>query len=371
MKANLKSVDSPAKSGPKSADLARVLGEATDKPHVILLSGHPDPDSIGSAMAHHRICEHLGISSVIAHVLPVARSENRALVNLLNVKLTQVAEPADLEAFGYLSLVDASASEASVALPKDIQLLTVVDHHRPATVPEAPFVDIRQDVGSTSTIYAEYLEQGVAPFDATGADDTRVATAMLFGIQTDTDDFSLATPADFRAASYVRRFVDAATLSRIGRRTVTAEAMDAVSRALTNLEVVRDFALAGIGRVSAVNRDAIPTAADFILRREDIDTVLVFGLVENRIDGSLRTNSASVDPAAFMENAFGKDASGRYYGGGRRDKGGFQIPLGFFGEVSDEDSLWRIVTQVVRGRVSRVIPDLDKPRLSDPGKNGS
>lgn len=355
----------------KRAELEQVLSGAKDKPHVILLSGHPDPDGIGSAMAHHRICEHLGISSTIAHVLPLARTENRALVNLLSVKLMQVSGPEDLEPFTYLSLVDASASEASLELPPALELLSIVDHHRPASVPDAPFVDIRQDVGSTSTIYAEYLEQGLAPFDGTGSDETRVATAMLFGMQTDTDDFALATPADFRAAGYVKRFCDAATLSRIGRRTITAEAMDAVSRALVNLEVIRDFALAGVGRVSAVNRDAIPTAADFIMRREDIDTVLVYGLIENRIDGSLRTSSASVDPAAFMENAFGKDDKGRFFGGGRRDKGGFQIPLGFFGEGTDEESLWKLVTQVVRGRVSRVIPDLDKVRLSDPGKNGS
>lgn len=344
----------------KAPELEKVLSQAKDCPHMILLAGHPDPDGIGSALAHHRICEHLGISSVIGHVLPLARSENRALVNLLSVPLTQVEGPADLEKFGYLSLVDASAAEASLSIPGHLKLLTVVDHHRPGTIPTAPFVDIRQDSGSTCAIYAEYMEQGLAPFDGTGADESRVATAMLFGIMTDTDDFSLATPADFRAAAYIKRFTDAATLSRIGRRTVSAEAMEAVSRALTNLEVVRDFALAGVGRVSAVNRDAIPTAADFILRREDIDTVLVYGLVDNRIDGSLRTNSASIDPATFMQNAFGKDPTGRYYGGGRRDKGGFQIPLAFFGECSDEESLWKLVREVVRLRVSREIPDIDR-----------
>ena len=36
----------------KWQDLERVLTGATDKPHVILLGGHPDPDSIGSALAH-------------------------------------------------------------------------------------------------------------------------------------------------------------------------------------------------------------------------------------------------------------------------------------------------------------------------------
>jgi nanoRNase/pAp phosphatase (c-di-AMP/oligoRNAs hydrolase) len=183
---------------------------------------------------------------------------------------------------------------------------------------------------------------------------------MFFGIQTDTDDFAFATPNDFRAAAYLKQFSDAETLSRVGRRTLTAEAMEAVGSALRDLEVVRDFAIAGVGRVSAINRDAIPMAADYILRREDIDTVVVYGIVEDRIDGSLRTRRASVDPAAFMQNAFGDDSQGRPYGGGRADMGGFRVPLGLLAETEDEETLWALVKDVVRQRVARVVPDLDK-----------
>ena len=64
----------------KAQRFEQVLSQATDKPHVILLGGHPDPDAIGSALAHRRICERLGISATIAHVLPLSRSENRALI---------------------------------------------------------------------------------------------------------------------------------------------------------------------------------------------------------------------------------------------------------------------------------------------------
>lgn len=346
----------------KAQELEKVIASTADKPHVILLWGHPDPDSIGSAMAHKRLCERLGASATIAHVLPVSRAENRALIKLLNVPMTKVADTADLEAYGYLALVDTSASESSIKLPDSLKLLTVVDHHRPATVPKADFVDIRHDVCSTCTIYAEYAERGLAPLGADGADDAAVATAMFFGIQTDTDDFGFATPTDLRAAAYLKPFCDAETLSRIGRRTLTAEAMNAVGRALADLEVIRDFAIAGVGRVSANNRDAIPMAADFILRREDIDTVLTYGLVEDRIDGSFRTRRASVDPAAFMLSAFGEDGQGRPYGGGRSDMGGFRIPLGMLAECDNEETLWQLVKETVFKRVARLVPELDKTK---------
>lgn len=347
-------------SAARAQRLEQVLSQATDKPHVILLGGHPDPDAIGSALAHRRICERLGVSATIAHVLPLSRSENRALVKLLSVPMVRVEKTEDLQEFGYLALVDASQHEPSIQLPDSLELITVVDHHRPKSMPRAPFVDVRHDVGATATIYAEYAEQGLAPLGVEGNDDTAVATAMFFGIQTDTDDFAFATPSDFRAAAYLKPFCDAETLSRIGRRSISAEAMDAVGVSLRDLQVIRDFAIAGVGRVSALNRDAIPTAADFILRREDIDTVLVYGIVEDRIDGSLRTSRASVDPALFMQNAFGTDAEGRPYGGGRSDMGGFQIPLGLLSECTDEDSLWNLVKELIERRVARVVPDLEK-----------
>jgi nanoRNase/pAp phosphatase (c-di-AMP/oligoRNAs hydrolase) len=350
-------------SSDKREELEKVLSRATDKPLVILIGGHPDPDAIGSALAHRRICERLGVSATIAHSLPISRSENRALVKLLNVSMARISDGSDLEQFGYLSLVDASAAEAGLQLPPHLELLTVVDHHRPASIPKAPFVDVRHDVGATCTMYAEYSERGLAPFTNEGRDETVVATALYFGIQTDTDDFALATPADFRAAAYLKPFCDAEALSRVGRRTITAETMEAIGRALSDLEVVRDFAIAGVGRVTAVNRDSIPTAADFILRREDIDTVLVYGIVEERVDGSLRTKSPSVDPAAFMHNAFGEDGTGRPYGGGRADMGGFQIPLGLFaGDHDNDEMLWRMVRGMVRRRVAKVVPDLEKKR---------
>jgi len=217
---------------------------------------------------------------------------------------------------------------------------------------------VRPDVGATCTIYSEYLAE-LSPFASDSIEDTRVATTLLFGIKTDTDDFSLATAADFRAAAYLKPHVDTPLLLRVGHRRMAEESMTAIGRALLDLEVVREFAFASVGRVSSTNRDAIPTAADFILRREDIDTVVVFGIVEDRIDGSLRTNSASVDPALFMEAAFGTDSSGRPFGGGRADKGGFQIPLGILADCADSNVLVKLARQAVRKRLTRVVPGLN------------
>ena len=348
---------------PPREALERVLTGIAGEPLVILLTGHPDPDSIGGALAHQRICDALGVPATIAHVLPVSHRENRALVKLLNVEMHQISSPSELAAFKYLSLVDTCNPEPSIELPADLKLLTVVDHHRsqPGKI-DAPFVDLRPSIGATCSIYAEYLQAGLTPLDGSRSDDARVATALLFGIQTDTDDFTLATPADFTAAAYTKAYCDLEVLKRVGRRTVGASAMEVLGRALTNLTAIRDFAYAGVGMVTSGDRDAIGGAADYILMREDLDTVLVYGIVDDRVDGSLRTTSPSVDPAVFLQTAFGRDRDGKPYGGGRADKGGFQIPLGLLAECEDTERLWALVQEMIETRLERVVPDIERER---------
>ncbi len=358
-------------SVPPAVSLERALSSIGGAPVVVLLTGHPDPDAIGCALAHQRICESLGVPCAIAHVLPVSHRENRALVKLLNVEMTMISSAADLSAFKFYSLVDTSVVESGLDLPADLKLLTIVDHHRQGGGKlDAPHIDIRTAMGASSSIYAEYLQAGLSPLSGERRDDARVATALLFGIQTDTDDFTNATPADFAAAAYTKAYCDGDVLKRVGRRTVSAAAMDVLGHALESLLVVRDFAIAGVGRVPVGDRDAIGAAADYILKREDIDTALVFGVVEDRIDGSLRTTSPSVDPAVFMQTAFGRDRDGKPYGGGRADKGGFQIPLGLIADCENSDALWEIVSQTVLGRLARVVPELAPKRRHSEKHNG-
>ncbi len=173
-------------------------------------------------------------------------------------------------------------------------------------------------------------------------------------LATDTDDFSLARAVDFRAAGQLSDIADRDLLSDLSRRLIAPSAMDIIARSLASLVVRRNFAMAGVGFVPDTERDTIAQAADFLVRREDIDTVVVFGVVGDRhIEGSLRTHSASVDPAAWLEQAFGTDDRGRPFGGGRRDKGGFRIPIGFLGRCADRGQLWTLVENAMRQALLR------------------
>jgi nanoRNase/pAp phosphatase (c-di-AMP/oligoRNAs hydrolase) len=339
---------------PRARGFADALAAARGKSVLIALRGHPDPDGIACAITQAHIAQRLGVAqTTVGYCHELSHRENRALVKLLGLELRKIKSVREVGRVDFLALVDAHEVDPDLSDAGDFEVLTIVDHHRAVAPPKARFVDMRVDVGATATIFVEYLQELTA-LDPDVEEDRRIATALMHGLATDTDDFMLARAADFRAAGQIVEVCDRDLLQDLSRRLIAPTAMDVIARALQALVVRRNFAMAGVGFVSEAERDTIAQAADFLVRREDIDTCVVYGVVGDKyIEGSLRTHSPSVDPAAWLEQAFGSDEKGRPYGGGRRDKGGFRIPIGFLGRVTDRQQLWQLVEHAVRTALLR------------------
>lgn len=346
----------------RARSFAEALGSAKGKHLLIALRGHPDPDGIASALAQAHIAQRLGVGkTTIGYCHELSHRENRALVKLLNVDMKKLKTIGDIDKVDFIGLVDAHDCDPDLAGCDQVEVLTIVDHHRAHTPPRARFVDMRNDVGATATIFVEYLQE-LFPMSPESDDDRRVATALMHGLATDTDDFSLARSTDFRAAAQLAEICDRDLLQDLSRRLIAPSAMDVIARALAALVVRRNFAMSGVGFVAEGERDTIAQAADFLIRREDIDTVVVYGIVGDRfIEGSLRTHSPSVDPAVWLEQAFGHDERGRAYGGGRRDKGGFRIPIGFLGRATDRAQLWSLVEHAARQALLKQLGEEPSP----------
>jgi nanoRNase/pAp phosphatase (c-di-AMP/oligoRNAs hydrolase) len=351
----------------RAQGFAEALTDARGKQLLIALRGHPDPDGIACALTQAHLAQRYGVAqTTIAYCHDLSHRENRALVKLLGLELRKIKSVREVGRVDYLAFVDAHELDNDLADASDVEVLTIVDHHRAASPPKARFVDMRLDVGATSTIFAEYLQE-LAQLDPDVEEDRRIATALMHGLATDTDDFMLARSADFRAASQIIEVCDRDLLQDLSRRLIAPTAMDVIARALQALVVRRNFAMAGVGFVSEAERDTIAQAADFLVRREDIDTCVVYGVIGDKyIEGSLRTHSPSVDPAVWLEQAFGIDERGRSYGGGRRDKGGFRIPIGFLGRVTDRGQLWQLVEHAVRTALLRQSGEEHTPQVGVP-----
>jgi len=340
-------------------DLLDALQARAHGPHVIMIRGYPDPDGLASAWAHARLAASVGVTCDIAHLPAMSRVENRAMVNLLEVPLVRIRGPEDLDRYVAMSLVDANAIEPP--LESTLPCVSIVDHHSVSGKLVADFIDIRPSVGSTSTIYTEYLRDAPTRALEAGGLATHLATALAYGIRSDTDDLLRATAVDFQAMADLAELTDRDVLASLSRYAIPDSTMQILRRALDAMKVEGTWAFAGVGEVRPQDRDAIGQAADFLLRRDGLKTVVTFALIEGTIDGSLRTTDPAVDPALWIRDAFGVGPLGRPYGGGRRGKGGFQIPLGPLAACPNHQDLWRVCKEMIESTIRRYVGVVSEP----------
>lgn len=330
--------------------------------HIIILHEYPDPDAIAAGYAHRIISKEFDIEADILYSGTISHPQNIALTHALDYKLIPYEPGFDFSSYAAAVFVDHQGTTVNEIVDqlKDagVKLLITVDHHEEQNQYETEFMDI-QKTGSTSTIYVQYLKQGEIKLDASNKEHIMMTTAMMHGIMTDTNSFIRAIEADLQAAAYLSNYQDAELLNLIMNQCRTKQVMDIIHRALGNRINAENHLIAGVGYVRAEDRDAIPEAADFLLTEENVHTVIVYGIVrsdtqEETLIGSLRTDKFTLNPDEFIKDAFGKDSSGNYFGGGKQSAGGFAIPVGFLsGDFQKEFSelKWNVFDKQIKTKI--------------------
>lgn len=302
---------------------------------AVVTHDNPDPDAIASAVALAHIAEQAGTPADVCYFGNINHQENRALVNVLGFDLTNLDPDDDLSDYDGIALVDHSRPGVNDQLPPDTDIDIVIDHHPPRAPVEARFVDLRSDVGATSTLLVGYLTKlGLEP-------PSPVATALLFGIHIDTQDFSREVSIeDFEAAAYLTSFVDVATLELIESPSVSFETYDTMAAAIRARELRDSILLSYVGKIG--DRDALAQAADQLLGMEGVNACLVYGSDEETIYASARARGIELDIGEALREAFGQIGSA----GGHADMAGAQIPVGTLveaGEPNPHDQIREVI----------------------------
>ncbi|CAN5263293.1 bifunctional oligoribonuclease/PAP phosphatase NrnA [soil metagenome] len=328
-------LDAPA------ARLAGLLSARRGERHVVAVQDFPDPDAISSAFAYCEMARAVGVGATIMYEGEISHPENRALVNLLHVDLVRYDEQ-DLAAFDAAVFVDNGGTTTRLTPRLEaagVPTFAVVDHHEPQGMLTAEFTDVRP-VGAAATIFLEYLRSGeLLTLDPKEPRHTALAPALMHGLRSETDDFLHAGEVEYEAAAFASRFADQELLQQVLCVQKSRATMDVIAAALAARDFRSGFVVAGVGYLRRADRDAIPQAADFLLQEENVQTAVVYGIVETEegdegdeiVSGSLRTRRATLRVDTFLKEALGKADGGRYYGGGRSLAGGFEIDLGFLG----------------------------------------
>ncbi|MEE6211366.1 DHH family phosphoesterase [Salarchaeum sp. III] len=296
---------------------------------AVFMHDNPDPDAIAAAVALTRIADGVGTPADACYFGEISHQENRAFVNLLDLDLVNLDPDASLDDYAGIALVDHSRPGVNDQLPPDTEVSVVIDHHPSEGEIDADFVDVRPEVGATSTILVEYLSQ-------LGVDlDTSVATGLLYGIRVDTKDFSREiTTADFEAAAELLAYADVDVLERVESPNVSADTFDVIARGIGNRQLNGSVLASCVGSIN--DRDTLAQAADRLLAMEGVTVTFVYGFMDGTVYASARARSADVDLGSALREAFDDLGSA----GGHADMAGAQIPMGVFdvleGDAADE-----------------------------------
>ncbi|MCG1002423.1 MULTISPECIES: bifunctional oligoribonuclease/PAP phosphatase NrnA [Halobacterium] len=314
--------------------------EGIDGTLGVFMHDNPDPDAIATAIGLSRIANEFGVETEPCYFGEISHQENRAFVNLLDLEVRNVTVEEELD-FDAVALVDHSAPGVNDQLDPDTNVDIVVDHHPPGDDVDADFVDIRPGLGAASTILVEY----VRGFDLDI--ETAVATALLYGIRVDTDDFAREiTTDDFEAGAWLLDRADTDVLERIESPSVSADTLDTIARAIRDRELDGSVLSSCVGAIA--DRDTLAQAADRLLAMRGVTVTFVYGYTEGTIYVSARARGNDVDLGAVLRSAFGDMGSA----GGHADMAGAQLPLGLFDQVGEdaEQTLTEMVEDVVATR---------------------
>lgn len=317
----------------------------------ILIHNYPDPDAISSALGVAQYVKILGGKiHGIYYTGEISHPQNKSMLTLLNLTLIDYEE-SPLEKGSKVILVDANNvgenSNQPLVDPNQIEIVAVFDHHK-GKHPKSAKVDSRA-VGSTASIVWEYLNS--VNYNYEGDEGKLLATAMIVGITTDTDSLMTdnTTDLDFSAYQDLLTKSDKQKLTSIMKYPLPPYLFELRQRAFLdeNKRIEEATIVSGIGIISPSKRDALPIIAEEFLRMSGITTTIVFAVIDDIIDISVRSKDITVDVGSFLQKVFG-------FGGGKQGAGRARIPLGYLKMNGNEDynnRLWELIKEITFSKV--------------------
>jgi nanoRNase/pAp phosphatase (c-di-AMP/oligoRNAs hydrolase) len=282
----------------------------------IYMHSTPDPDALGSAFAIQWILKKkYSIESNIIYEGEISHPQNKTMINCLNINLIKIND-VNLDDYTHHIIVDATENNAAPT-----EATFVIDHHKS----KSDFPNTIEPVGAASTIVYEICKNLEMKFE--DELDCNVAAALYIGIKIDTNDLlnDNAVDRDHNAFLDLLSFVDKKKLQGIIDYPLPAYfyELECELHKEGNNMIEGSCWVGNVGIIAKAKRDALPILAEKMLKREGIETSVVFGVVGNNVDASVRSTNASLNVDQFCKQVFSKEHSG-----GKMGAGGSQSPLG-------------------------------------------
>jgi len=209
-----------------------------------------------------------------------------------------------------------------------INYAVVIDHHPQIEgLKNESFCDIRPEYGSTSTIMFQYLcFAGIRPSQA-------LATALLYGIKTDTRNFERHTLLeDIEAFRYLFEYADHNILRKIEISDLSLRDTKFFQKAFERKHVVKEWIFAHLDEVPS--SDVLVEVAEFLLKIRDISWSIVSGIRHDVLIIVVRNDGYRKDAGRLVRKVFGPLGCA----GGHQSMARVEIPLERLSEVIGNSS---------------------------------
>ncbi|MHB8420575.1 MAG: DHH family phosphoesterase [Myxococcales bacterium] len=294
---------------------------------LVLTHDNPDPDSLASAVALALLFRRrFGLEARVAYGGLVGRAENQAMIRELRLPLVPVSRVI-FDEHDLLCLVDTQPEAGNHSLPARHFPDVVIDHHPlRERSSRARFADVGSECGATSTILTRYLM-------AAGVEPTpQVATALFYGVKSDTRDLGRETHAlDADAYLWLFPWVDKLVLGRIEHPRLSPAYFQLLHGAIERARRYGDVLVADLG--SLYSPDLTAEIAERMLFIEGIRWSLALGAFHRDAYASLRTSDGRLNAGTVIrEVCQGLGGSS----GGHASMAGARIPLPVVGAAARE-----------------------------------
>ena len=291
----------------------------------------PDPDAIGSAFGLQKLLEQFGIRPVLCYAGRIDKLSTSRMLKEFKIDIKAYDEIKDEMKETYpIICVDSQKNGGNI---QDFigDEIACVDHH-PTFVEETYlYKDVRITGSCATLITGYYMELGVTP-------EENVASALLYGLKMDTNQFSRGvTELDIAALRFLFPYHNKTKIKRLEQNTMAFRDLKAYGAAIEHIQVYERF---GYTVVPFACPDAlIATLADFILDLDEVDVAVVISERENGLKISARSEIEQVHAGYLVRDAIGGLGNG---GGHAAMAGGFipgenVEPLGNFYENAIRD----------------------------------
>lgn len=290
----------------------KLLSKVSQEDSLAILI-NADPDALASALALKRIFYNKVKKAVIYRINVIKRTDNLSMIKLLRINHKDITK-LDKSKITKWAIVDSQPHHFTKY--KNISFDIIIDHHPVSPNSVGSFVDIQEDYGATSTIMTEYLRA------AKTKPSPRLATALFYGIKTDTDNFTRkSTVNDINAFKYLYKYSNLNIIKKIESSMINRKTVKSFQTAIKKLRFFKDKGYIHMGTVK--DPDVLVIIADFFLKMAEDNWCIVSGIYGRRLIVIFRNAGFRLNAGKVAQKMFSQLGSA----GGHKDTARAEIPI--------------------------------------------